>query len=66
MGDGRRQFVPDERFGFADRNAAGDDVTGHAALCVLVRQREQRAGVAHRECAGAQVVAHSAGSGAGA
>src|SRR5205807_5192178 len=39
----------DDRFGFADREIARDDVARGAALIGLVAERQQRARVAHRQ-----------------
>ena len=55
---GRRGRLLDERFGFAHRQAARDDVARDAELRRFVGEREQRARMAHRERARRDVRAH--------
>jgi hypothetical protein len=51
-------FVPHHRFGFAHGQAARDHVPCHAALRVVVGQRDERTRVPHAERARREIVAH--------
>ena len=48
----------DERFGFADREVAGDDIACRVALSGIARQRQKRACMTHRQSPRGDFVPH--------